>query len=441
MSSGHKGHEPCPAHAWSTIGRRELLVAGGLSLMTGPARQAAAASPDQLTWGVHVSLAPTWFDPAETSGIITPFMVLYALHDAMVKPMPGNGAGAEPRRVVVTASEDGLSYDFVLREGAAFHNGDPVTAEDVKFSFERYRGAAHDLLKARVAEVETPDARHVRFRLKKPWPDFLTFYATATGAGWIVPKKYVEKVGEDGFKKAPVGAGPYKFVSFKPGVELVLEAFERLLAQDAGGQAPGLQGDPRRGDAAGRAEARRDRHRLFDPRRTGRGAAQHARPRAQAGRDPGAVLALLPRPVGRQVAVARRARAAGRQPRDRPQDHQPGADARLLGRDRQRIVPRGFDFYWQPPAPVYDPDKAKQLLAEAGCAAASMPATTIATPPTPISARPWSTTFSPSASAASCGRSSAPPSSRNTARRSTRTSSRRARAPSAMPRRASRPSS
>jgi peptide/nickel transport system substrate-binding protein len=43
---------------------------------------------------VHVSLAPTWFDPAETQGIITPFMVLYALHDAMVKPMPGKAPQA-----------------------------------------------------------------------------------------------------------------------------------------------------------------------------------------------------------------------------------------------------------------------------------------------------------------------------------------------------------
>ena len=67
----------------------------------------------------------------------------------------------------------------------------------------------------------------VRFVLKEPWPDFMTFYATtASGAAWIVPKKYVEKVGEDGFKAAPVGAGPYKVVSFKPGVELVLEAFD-----------------------------------------------------------------------------------------------------------------------------------------------------------------------------------------------------------------------
>jgi peptide/nickel transport system substrate-binding protein len=118
-------------------------------------------------------------------------------------------------------------YDFVLRKGPRFHNGDPVTAEDVKFSFERYRGSAAKLLKERVASIETPDAQHVRFRLKEPWPDFMTFYGTsATGSGWIVPKKYVEKVGDDGFKKAPVGAGPFKFVSFNPGVELVLEAFD-----------------------------------------------------------------------------------------------------------------------------------------------------------------------------------------------------------------------
>ena len=54
-----------------------------------------------------------------------------------------------------------------------------------------------------MASIETPDPQHIRFKLKKPWPDFLTFYATASGAGWIVPKKYVEKVGDDGFKESP----------------------------------------------------------------------------------------------------------------------------------------------------------------------------------------------------------------------------------------------
>jgi peptide/nickel transport system substrate-binding protein len=102
-----------------------------------------------------------------------------------------------------------------------------VTAEDVKFSFDRYKGSAAKALKERVREVQVVDAGRVRFHLKEPWPDFMTFYGTsATGAGWIVPKAYVEKVGEDGFKRAPIGAGPYRFVSFNPGIELVMEAFE-----------------------------------------------------------------------------------------------------------------------------------------------------------------------------------------------------------------------
>ena len=97
-----------------------------------------------------------------------------------------------------------------------------------------------------MAAVETPDARHIRFRLKEPWPDFLTYYASATGAGWIVPKKYVEKVGDDGFKKAPDRRrARTNSSSFTPGVELVLEAFEPYWRKIAERQTARLQGDPR----------------------------------------------------------------------------------------------------------------------------------------------------------------------------------------------------
>src|SRR6266511_4232953 len=232
--------------------RRDALALAALGL--GAAAPAFAAPQGQLTWGAHISLAPTWFDPAETSGIITPFMILYALHDALVKPMPGN-AMTPSLAESWSASKDGLSYEFVLRKGVKFHNGDVMTAEDVKFSFERYRGASSTDLKAKVARVEVLDPSRVRFTLKRPWPDFMSFYATpATGAAWIVPKKYVEKVGEDGFKKAPVGAGPYRFVSFKPGVELTLEAFDGYW-QDADRQDAALPRDPRRVDPARRLEA------------------------------------------------------------------------------------------------------------------------------------------------------------------------------------------
>ena len=107
----------------------------------------------------------------------------------------------------------------------------------------------------------------------------MVFYATATGAGWIVPKKYVEKVGEDGFKKAPIGAGPYKFVSFNPGIELALEAFDGYWRKKPSVKRLVFTLHPGRGDAARRAEARRGRHRLFDPRRAGRRAARNARAR------------------------------------------------------------------------------------------------------------------------------------------------------------------
>jgi len=73
----------------SGITRREALALTAFGLVTTPGLAFAAGPAGQLTWGIHVSLAPTWFDPAETPGIITPFMVLYALHDGMVKPMPG----------------------------------------------------------------------------------------------------------------------------------------------------------------------------------------------------------------------------------------------------------------------------------------------------------------------------------------------------------------
>ncbi len=71
-----------------------------------------------MIWAVHFSLAPTYFEPAETPGIITPFMVLYALHDALVKPMPGQPLTpslAESWSV----SPDGLVYEFVAAPGCS----------------------------------------------------------------------------------------------------------------------------------------------------------------------------------------------------------------------------------------------------------------------------------------------------------------------------------
>ena len=80
---------------------RHLRVAAfALLALLAVAAPAAAAPEGQMTWGVHISLAPTWFDPAETQGIITPFMVMYALHDAHGQGDAREPDRAEPGRVV-----------------------------------------------------------------------------------------------------------------------------------------------------------------------------------------------------------------------------------------------------------------------------------------------------------------------------------------------------
>src|SRR5262249_32718802 len=116
-----------------------LLASLLVSLTVVVIATAADAAPEgQMTWAVHTTLVPSWFDPAENIAG-PPFMALHAPHDALVKPMPGKSM-APSLAESWSVSPDGLVYEFVLRKGVRFHNGEPVTAEDVKFSFERYRG-------------------------------------------------------------------------------------------------------------------------------------------------------------------------------------------------------------------------------------------------------------------------------------------------------------
>jgi peptide/nickel transport system substrate-binding protein len=364
-SSDRRGGKNALGMTPSELTRRKVLALSALGIVAGGSRAALGASPSgQLTWAVHFSLAPTWFDPAETPGMITPFLLMYALHDAMVKPMPGD-ATAPCLAQASKMAPDGLGYEFTVRAGAKFHDGSPVTAEDVKFSFERYRGTSAALMKERVAAVETPDAQTVRFVLKKPWPDFLTFYSSATGAGWIVPKKYVQQVGEDGFKKAPIGAGPYKFVSFTPGVELVLEAFDGYWRKVPAVKRLVFKVVPE--EATRLAALKRGE---VDIAYSIRGElAEELR------KTPG----LTMKPVVIQGTFwlyfpdqwdakspwhDQRVREAARL----ALDYKSISEALTLGHSpiTNSIIPDSFDFYWKAPPAVYDLAKAKKLLADAG---------------------------------------------------------------------------
>jgi peptide/nickel transport system substrate-binding protein len=343
---------------------RQILVGIVALVLIAPAL-AVAAPEGEMSWALHFSLAPTLFEPAETPGVVSPFMILYALHDALVKPMPGK-IMAPSLAESWSVSPDGLVYEFVLRKGVRFHNGEPVTAEDAKFSFERYRGISAKALKEKVAAVEAPDPGRLRFRLKQPWPDFMTFYATpATAANWIVPKKYVEKVGEDGFKKAPIGAGPYRFVSFTPGVSLVLEATDGYWRKTPSVKRLVFKSVPdvatrmvmlKRGDA--------DVAYVLSGELAG-----------EVRRTPGLTLRPTPFTSTHWLLFAdqwdakspwhdRRVRLAATLAVDRQAINQ--AESLGFSKVTGSIIPTSFEFFWQPPVHPFDPGRARQLLAEAG---------------------------------------------------------------------------
>jgi len=345
---------------------RAALAVVALALVTlGSGAPAAAAPEGTLTIGLHVTLVSRWLDPGETEALITPFMVLYALHDALVKPMPG-GLNTPGLAESWTVSKDGTVYEFLLRKNARFHNGDPVTADDVKFSYERYTGGGGKLLKEKIKDVQVVAPNRVRFVLKEPWPDFLASYGTsATGAAWIVPKRYVERVGDEGFKKAPIGAGPYRFVSFTAGVELVLEAF----------------GDYWRKSPSVKRLVMRS-----IPEETTRAAAVRTGEVDLAYLLSAPVADELRRAPGMRIAAPlvygiywldfldqwdkkspwsdRRVRQAASLVIDRPALNQ--AEMLGLGRVTGAFVPPTFDFSLAIEPPALDPKRARQLLAEAG---------------------------------------------------------------------------
>ncbi len=347
---------------------RHLVRALGAGALALGAMLAGAGSADaaegQLTIGAHITVAPRWLDPGETESAISPFMVLYAIHDALVKPTPA-GPMTPCLAESWSMSADGLTYDFVLRP-AKFHNGEPVTAEDVKFSFERYRGGAAALLKSKVKEVKIVDGRRVRFVLREAWPDFMTFYgSTATGSGWVVPKKHFERVGEDGFKKAPVGAGPYKVVSFTPGIELVLEAFDGYWRKSPSVKRVILKSIP---DETTRAAALKTGN--VDVAYTFSGpVAEDLR------RTPGVrisahrsnavfFLDFLEQWDAKSPWADRRVRLAASTAVDRKAIN----EAEFLGFAglTDSIVPRHMEFALPLDPPAFDPRRARQLLAEAG---------------------------------------------------------------------------
>lgn len=144
------------------VGAVLSLVLSGFSSPVTPTPGKPAGS---MTWALHATITPTWFDPAETPGIITPFMFLYTLHDALTKFMPGNLMGPSLAESW-TVSPDGLVYTAKLRPGLTFHDGDPFTAEDVQFSFERYQDI-DELFRQQATELNPQQRQALLHRIQR----------------------------------------------------------------------------------------------------------------------------------------------------------------------------------------------------------------------------------------------------------------------------------
>ena len=162
--------------------------------------------------------------------------VTYSLFDHLIErdfmagDTPGAGFGLNPMLAESWERVDDLTLEFHLREDVTFHNGDHMTADDVKFTFDRMLVDTPDELISAAAYVGTVSEVNViddyTIQIVTAEPDPILENRLCSWCTWILPKGYIEDVGEEEFDLNPVGTGPYKFVSLSQGNELHLEAFE-----------------------------------------------------------------------------------------------------------------------------------------------------------------------------------------------------------------------
>jgi peptide/nickel transport system substrate-binding protein len=210
------------------LNRRELLkgaaaVAGAATLPAAAPGPAQAQATQKRELAVAQGGDISKFDP-HFSTSSNDIRVSFNLFDNLVTRHPDGKL--HPALATEWKREGQTTHTFKIRPGVKWHNGDPFTAADAKFSLER---TWDPNIKTRVATVfttidriEAPDATTLVIHTKKPdplLPARLAFYG-----GQIVPKKYIEAVGNDAFNAKPVGTGPVRFASWIKDDRVVLEA-------------------------------------------------------------------------------------------------------------------------------------------------------------------------------------------------------------------------
>ena len=179
-----------------------------------------------LTVAQHFALDPGWLDPLGHSYAGTQQEYDYFVHDALIKPMPqGDPTYSLAEHAEMTA--DYKNAAFRLRQGLKFQDGTPLTTADVKWTYENFKGANAKLFHDKLDHIEIVDDRTIIFHFKERFIDFMDLYnGGVSGIGWVVPRNYYQKVGRDGFRMHPIGAGPFKLASQEAGTQMTFEAWD-----------------------------------------------------------------------------------------------------------------------------------------------------------------------------------------------------------------------
>lgn len=183
---------------------------------------------------IAMQTEPSKLNPITYQDTETDF-VLSAICDPLVELTAQGDYTAEGAVIEsYSVSEDGKVYTFNIREGITFHNGEPLTAEDVKFTYEAFMdpslGSPHHQYYSDIEEVVLVDDYTVEVHLSKRNVTFLT---SARLRNHVLPKDYIEEVGWTGYQKKPIGSGPYQFVVHVPGQRIVLRRYEDYWGEKA----------------------------------------------------------------------------------------------------------------------------------------------------------------------------------------------------------------
>lgn len=188
-----------------------------------PAAQPAADHLNEITVGIAQDLDES-LDPHKAVAAGTK-EVMFNVFEGLMKPTPeGDLIPAVAEKYEI--SDDQLTYTFTIRDGIKFHNGDPVTAEDVGESLARCKNGGDGIFEveafSNIQHMETADSRSISITLGEPDSEFLSYLTTA-----VLPAGY------DGQDTAPVGTGPFKFVSRAAQDNIVLERFDDYWGEKA----------------------------------------------------------------------------------------------------------------------------------------------------------------------------------------------------------------